>query len=65
LGVQLLSSKYGCDAELEFDYYGMLYMKKVGYDSVVAVSLQEIFVCLSESKKINFLEGLFVSHSFS
>jgi predicted Zn-dependent protease len=62
LGAQLLSSKYGRDAESESDYYGMLYMKKAGYDPAAAVSLQETFVRLSESKKTNFLEGLFASH---
>lgn len=62
LGAQLISSKYGRDAESESDYYGMLYMKKAGYDPAAAVSLQETFVRLSENKQTNFLEGLFASH---
>lgn len=62
LGAQLVSSKYGRDAESEADYYGMLYMKKAGYDPAAAVSLQETFVKLNESKQTNFLEGLFASH---
>ncbi|MDZ4098977.1 MAG: M48 family metalloprotease [Methylophilaceae bacterium] len=62
LGAQLLSSKYGRDAESESDYYGMLYMKKAGYDPTAAVTLQETFVRLSENKQANFLEGLFASH---
>ncbi|CAG0972563.1 Beta-barrel assembly-enhancing protease [Methylophilaceae bacterium] len=62
LGAQLVSSKYGRDAESESDYYGMLYMKKAGYDPAAAVSLQETFVRLSEGKQTNFLEGLFASH---
>lgn len=62
LGAQLISSKYGRDAESESDYYGMLYMKKAGYDPAAAVSLQETFVRLNESKQTNFLEGLFASH---
>jgi beta-barrel assembly-enhancing protease len=62
LGAQLLSSKYGRDAESESDYYGMLYMKKAGYDPAAAVTLQETFVRLSEGKKSDFITGLFASH---
>ncbi|MDP2246511.1 MAG: tetratricopeptide repeat protein, partial [Nitrosomonadales bacterium] len=62
LGAQLVSSKYGRDAESESDYYGMLYMKKAGYDPTAAVTLQETFVRLSQNKQSNFLEGLFASH---
>ncbi len=62
LGAQLVSSKYGRDAESESDYYGMLYMKKAGYDPTAAVTLQETFVRLSENRQTNFLEGLFASH---
>lgn len=62
IGAQLISSKYGRDAESESDYYGMLYMKKAGYDPAAAVSLQETFVRLNESRQTNFLEGLFASH---
>lgn len=62
LGAQLISSKYGRDAESESDLYGMTYMKKAGYDPMAAVTLQETFVRLSEGKKSNFIEGLFASH---
>ncbi len=62
LGAQLLSSKYGRDAESESDYYGMLYMKKAGYDPAAAVTLQETFVRLSEGRKSDFISGLFASH---
>lgn len=62
LGAQLISSKYGRDAESESDYYGMLYMKKAGYDPAAAVTLQETFVRLSEGKKSDFISGLFASH---
>ncbi len=62
LGAQLITSKYGRDAESESDYYGMLYMKKAGYDPAAAVSLQETFVRLSEGRQSGFLEGLFASH---
>ncbi|MES2500859.1 MAG: M48 family metalloprotease [Pseudomonadota bacterium] len=62
LGAQLTTSKYGRDAESESDYYGMLYMKKAGYDPTAAVSLQETFVRLSEGRQSNFITGLFASH---
>ena len=62
LGAQLTSSKYGRDAESEADYYGMLYMKKAGYDPTAAVTLQETFVRLSADKKSDFISGLFASH---
>jgi beta-barrel assembly-enhancing protease len=62
LGAQLLSSKYGRDAESESDLYGMRYMKKAGYDPAAAVTLQETFVRLSEGRQSNFITGLFASH---
>lgn len=62
LGAQLVSSKYGRDAESESDYYGMQYMKKAGYDPAAAVTLQETFVRLSADRKSDFISGLFVSH---
>ncbi|MES2637539.1 MAG: M48 family metalloprotease [Pseudomonadota bacterium] len=62
LGAQLTTSKYGRDAESESDYYGMLYMKKAGYDPAAAVTLQETFVRLSEGRQSNFITGLFASH---
>lgn len=62
LGAQLVSSKYGRDAESESDYYGMNYMKKAGYDPAAAVTLQETFVRLSANKESNWLTGLFASH---
>ncbi len=62
LGAQLISSKYGRDAESESDYYGMKYMKKAGYDPAAAVALQETFVRLSANKESNWLTGLFASH---
>ena len=61
-GAQLVSSKYGRDAESEADLYGMKYMKKAGYDPTAAVTLQETFVRLSAGRQTNWLEGLFASH---
>jgi predicted Zn-dependent protease len=65
LGAQLVQTKYGRDAELEADQYGMKYMKAAGYDPWGAVTLQEQFVRLSNesgAKPQSFLEGLFASH---
>ena len=62
LGAQLISSKYGRDAESESDLYGMQYMKKAGYDPAAAVTLQETFVRLSQDRQSNFITGLFASH---
>jgi predicted Zn-dependent protease len=62
LGSQLISQKYGRDAELESDLYGMKYMAKAGYDPSAAIKLQETFVRLSQGRQPNWLEGLFASH---
>ena len=62
LGSQLISQKYGRDAESEADKYGMKYMAKAGYDPYAAVELQKTFVRLSKGRQSNWLEGLFASH---
>ncbi|MBT8102425.1 MAG: M48 family metalloprotease [Gammaproteobacteria bacterium] len=62
LAAQLVTMKYGRDAELESDFYGMQYMSKAGYDPKGAVSLQETFVRLSEGRRTDWLSGLFASH---
>ncbi|MES2603981.1 MAG: M48 family metalloprotease [Pseudomonadota bacterium] len=62
LGAQLVSTKYGRDAERESDYYGIQYMLRAGYDPRAAVSLQETFVRLSEGRQTGWLEGMFSSH---
>jgi predicted Zn-dependent protease len=62
LGSNLISQKYGRDAESESDLYGMRYMVKLGYNPIAAVTLQETFVRLSKSNQPNWLEGLFASH---
>lgn len=59
---QLISQKYGREAELEADYYGMQYMSEAGYDPQGAVTLQKTFVRLSEGRDANWLTGLFSSH---
>ena len=59
---QLISTKFGRDDESEADKYGMLYMKRAGYDPRAAVTLQETFVRLSQGQKSDFIKGLFASH---
>ncbi|HEB63176.1 MAG TPA: peptidase M48, partial [Gammaproteobacteria bacterium] len=44
IGAQLITTKYGRDAERESDYYGMRYMSRAGYDPQGAVDLQKTFV---------------------
>ena len=62
VAAQLITMKYGRNAELESDYYGMQYMSKAGYDPEGAVSLQKTFVRLSEGRQTDWLSGLFASH---
>jgi predicted Zn-dependent protease len=62
LGAQLLTQKYGRDAERESDEYGMLYMSEAGYDPQGAVELQETFVELSKERNSAWINGLFASH---
>lgn len=62
VGAQLVTQKYGRDAEREADRYGMIYMDRAGYDPSAAVDLQETFVRLSEGRADNWLAGLFASH---
>lgn len=62
VGAMLLSTRYGRQAELESDHYGMRYMTAAGYDPDAAVDLQETFVRLSKNRKSNWLSGLFASH---
>ena len=65
LGAQLISTRYGRDAERESDQYGTRYMAQAGYDPQGAVQLQEAFVRLSEGNSPGWLEGLFSSHPAS
>lgn len=62
LGAQLLTQKYGRDAERESDEYGMIYMSEAGYDPQGAVELQETFVELSKERNQSWINGLFASH---
>jgi predicted Zn-dependent protease len=62
VAAQLVSTKYGRNAELESDKFGMRYMSRAGYDPRGAVTLQETFVRLSEGRDQDWLSGLFASH---
>jgi predicted Zn-dependent protease len=62
LGAQMLTQKYGRDAERESDEYGMLYMSEAGYDPQGAVELQKTFLKLSEGRNQDWMSGLFASH---
>ena len=62
LGASLITQKYSRDAERESDMYGMKYMAAAGYDPYAAVTLQELFVKLSEGQNKDWLSGLFASH---
>jgi predicted Zn-dependent protease len=62
IGAQLINSRYGRDAELESDRYGMIYMSRAGYDPQGAVSLQETFVRLNDGHETDWINGLFASH---
>ena len=62
LGAQLITTKYGRDAERESDLYGMRYMSAAGYNPQGAVELQETFVELSKDRRSDWLSGLFASH---
>jgi predicted Zn-dependent protease len=65
LGAQLISQKYGRDAEREADFYGMQYLSAAGYDPQGAVELQRTFLKLSEGRRSDWLSGLFASHPAS
>jgi len=62
LGAQLVTQKYGRDAEREADTYGMHYMAEAGYDPEGAVALQRTFLELSDERNQQWLSGLFASH---
>jgi predicted Zn-dependent protease len=65
VGAQLVSLRYGREAELEADHYGTRYLKAAGYDPTAAITLQQKFVRLAEADgraRQGWLEGLFASH---
>lgn len=54
--------KYNRVSELEADKYGIKYMVEAGYDPQAAVTLQEMFLKLSENKHSSWFTGLFATH---
>jgi predicted Zn-dependent protease len=62
VGAQLITTRYGREAELQSDLYGTRLMKAAGYDPRAAITLQETFLRLSAGRNQNWLEGLFASH---
>lgn len=62
VGAQLITHRYGRDAERESDLYGTRYLAQAGYDPQAAVTLQQAFVRLSEGREPGWLDGLFASH---
>jgi predicted Zn-dependent protease len=62
LAAQLATQKYGRDAELEADHYGIDYMVRAGYNPQGAVTLQETFVRMSANKDSSWFQGIFASH---
>lgn len=62
VGTAMITTKYGRDAEMQSDRYGIRYLAKAGYDPQAAVTLQQKFVALKKGQKQNWLEGMFASH---
>lgn len=62
VAANLISTKYGRDAERESDHYGTRWLAAAGYDPSAAVDLQQTFVRLSEGRRSDWLSGLFSSH---
>ena len=62
VAAQLISTKYGRDAERESDLYGTRWLADAGYDPSAAVDLQKTFVRLSEGRQSDWLSGMFSSH---
>ncbi len=62
IAAQLLMQRYGREAELESDRYGIDYMTRAGYSPQGAVSLQETFLRMKDRKDSGWLAGLFASH---
>ena len=62
MGGALVQTRYGREAELESDRFGMQYMARAGYDPQGAVALQQRFVQLSDGKQPAGFGALFASH---
>lgn len=62
IGGALVQTRYGREAELESDRFGMQYMARAGYDPQGAVALQQRFVQLSSGRPAGGFAALFASH---
>ena len=62
VGAQLVTLRYGREAELEADHYGMVYMQRAGYAPSAAVDLQQTFVKLEQGKSKGWIDGMLASH---
>ena len=62
VGAQLVTLRYSREDELEADHYGMVYMKRAGYDPNAAVELQQTFVKLEQGKSKGWIDGMLASH---
>ncbi|HXK55260.1 MAG TPA: M48 family metalloprotease, partial [Gammaproteobacteria bacterium] len=62
VGANLINQRYSREAELESDHFGMIYMRRAGYDPQAAVDLQKTFVRLNSNRDQNWITGLFASH---
>ena len=62
LAFQLINRGYSREAEREADFYGMKYMRKAGYDTRAAVSLQQKFLALKKGRRQGWFSTLFSTH---
>ena len=62
LAFQLVNRGYSREAEREADFYGMKYMRKAGYDTRAAVSLQQKFLALKKGRRQGWFGTLFSTH---
>ncbi len=62
VGSSAWMAHYGRSAELEADAYGIDYMVRAGYDPRAAVTLQQIFVKMSQGRQQDAFSALFASH---
>ena len=62
LAFQLINRGYSREAEREADFYGMKYMRKAGYDTRSAVTLQQKFLALKKGRRQGWFSTLFSTH---
>lgn len=62
LAANLITRRFGRDAEREADASGMRYMRRAGYDPTPALDLQRTLVRLAVERRRGWLEGLLAGH---